>query len=79
MKFIETSPSFLSEMITYGEVSENFSNLNEFLLDKECSGNNWHLLRSVAGHLTRSTVLYYSTAKKQDAVITCVEAKIVNK
>ena len=74
--FIGILPKVMSEMFTYGEVSEDFFNTNDFPLDSDHDGNIWHL-KSTADHLTRSKVLYHPTviAKKQEVILQCMAAK----
>ena len=63
--FIEILPQLMSEMFTYGELSKEFYNSNDFPLDHDHVGNIWHL-KSSADHLTPSKLLYHPTviAKK---------------
>ena len=74
--FIGILPKVMAEMFTYGEVSEELFNANEFPLDCDHDGNIWHL-KSSADHLTRSKVLYHPTviAKKQEVILQCMAAK----
>ena len=74
--FIGILPQLMSEMFTYGEISEEFYNANDFPLDYDHDGNIWHL-KSSADHLTRSKVLYHPTviAKKQEIILQCMAAK----
>ena len=74
--FIGILPQLMSEMFTYGEISEEFFNANDFPLDYDHDGNIWHL-KSSADHLTRSKVLYHPTAiaKKQEIILQCMAAK----
>ena len=69
-------PSVLGEMMTYGEVNEQYYNDSNFPLDKDHHGVVWQL-KSNADHLTRSKVLYHPSviAKKNEDIRLCVEAQ----
>ena len=73
---MKKSTFVLSEMLTFGEVSESFYDDHGFPLEKDHKGNIWRL-KSSAAHMTRSNVLLNSSviAKKQDDIRISVQAK----
>ena len=66
---MKKNPSVLSEIFTFGEVSESYYDDHGFPLDKDHKGNVWRLKTS-ADHTSRSKLLFHPSviAKKQEEI-----------
>ena len=55
--FVYILPDVITEVFTFGDVSESFFDENDFLLYRDKEGNVWHI-NSTVNYLTRSKFVY---------------------